>query len=58
MSKRDNEIKMVAALTDKYRKFSDDRLLRLSQATGFHWDIKYRKALNIVLKERGLKLIR
>ena len=56
MSKKENELKMVADLADYYRKLSDKALLRISNEYGMHRDIKYRKALNIVLKERGLKI--
>ena len=55
MSKKENEFKMIADLADYYRKLSDEKLLQISQGYSFHWDIKYKKALNIILKERGLK---
>jgi hypothetical protein len=57
MSKRENELKMVANIADHYRKWSDEKLLRIiKERQSFHTDIKYKKALNIVLKERGLKI--
>ena len=55
MSKRENEFKMVADLVDRYRQMSDDQLLKITDGYSFNWDVKYKKALNIVLKERGLK---
>jgi hypothetical protein len=57
MNKRENEFKMIVNLVDNYRKMSDDELLKISQGHSFTWDVKYRKALSIVLKERGLKSI-
>jgi alpha-D-ribose 1-methylphosphonate 5-triphosphate synthase subunit PhnI len=56
MSKKYKELKMVADLAERYRKMSDEQLLNITKGYGLHWDIKYRKALNIVLKERGLKV--
>ena len=56
MSKNENEFKMIADLVDNYRKLSDEKLLEIRQGYSFNWDIKYKKALNIVLKERGLKI--
>jgi hypothetical protein len=56
MSKKENEFKMIAELVDHYRKESDEQLLKISQGYSFNWDNKYKKALNIVLKERGLKI--
>jgi hypothetical protein len=56
MSKKDKELKMVADLADHYRKMSDEQLLRIGQGYGMHWDINYKKALNIVLKERHLNV--
>jgi hypothetical protein len=55
MSKRENQLKMIADLVDYYRKMSDNQLLNIIQGSSFNWDVKYKKALNIVLKERGLK---
>lgn len=55
MSKRENQLKMIANLVDYYLKMSDNQLLNISQGGSFNWDIKYKKALNIVLKECGLK---
>lgn len=57
MSKRENEFKMIADLADNYRKMSDDQLLKISHGYSVNWDVKYKKALNIVLKERGLKSV-
>jgi len=56
MSKNENEFKMIADLVDNYRKLSDEKLLEIRQGYSFNWDIKYKKALNIALKERGLKI--
>jgi hypothetical protein len=56
MSKNENEFKMIADLTNNYRKLSDEKLLEIRQGYSFNWDIKCKKALNIVLKERGLKI--
>lgn len=56
MGKKENEFKMIADLADHYRKQSDEQLLKISQGHSCNWDIKYKKALNIVLKERGLKI--
>ncbi|WP_304067324.1 hypothetical protein [Pedobacter glucosidilyticus] len=55
MSKRENQLKMIADLVDYYRKMSDNQLLNIIHGSSFNWDVKYKKALNIVLKERGLK---
>jgi hypothetical protein len=55
MSKKENEFKMISDLVDHYRKLSDEQILKISQGYGPNWDIKYKKALNNVLKERGLK---
>jgi hypothetical protein len=55
MSKRDNEFKIIEKLSDNYRKMSDEQLIKISQGYSFSWDVKYKKALNIVLNERGLK---
>ncbi|KHJ39528.1 hypothetical protein PBAC_00360 [Pedobacter glucosidilyticus] len=55
MSKRENQLKMIANLVDYYRKMSDNQLLNISHGRSFNSDIKYKKALNIVLKELGLK---
>lgn len=57
MNKREKEFKMIADLADHYRKMSDHQLLKISQGYSFNWDAKYKKALNIVLKERGLKSV-
>jgi hypothetical protein len=54
MSKRDNEFKIIEKLSDNYRKMSDEQLIKISQGYSFSWDVTYKKALNIVLKERGL----
>ena len=51
MSKKENEFKMIADLADNYRKFSDEKLLKISRGYSFNWDINYKKALNIVLRE-------
>jgi hypothetical protein len=56
MGKKENEFEMIADLADHYRKLSNEELLKISQGYSLHWDIKYKKALNIVLKERGLKI--
>ena len=55
MSKKGNEFKRIADLADHYRKMPDDQLLKIRQGYSPNWDVKYKKALNIVLKERGLK---
>lgn len=56
MSKKQNELKTVAALADNYRKLPDERLLAIRQGYSPNWGINYRKALNVVLKERGLNI--
>jgi hypothetical protein len=55
MSKRENEFRKIADLADHYRTLSDEKLLKISRGYSFNWDVNYKKALNIVLKERGLK---
>ncbi|MFT4017627.1 hypothetical protein DC498_09345 [Terrimonas sp.] len=55
-SKKENEFKLIADLADHYRKLSNEQLLKISQEYSPNWDIKYRKALNTVLKERQLKI--
>jgi hypothetical protein len=55
MTKKENEFKMIEGLADTYSKLSDQELLKISQGYSPYWDIKFKKALNVVLKERGLK---
>jgi len=56
MGKKANEFKMIVDLADYYRNLSDEELLKISHGYSPNWDIKYKKALNVVLKERGLKI--
>ncbi|OJY98087.1 MAG: hypothetical protein BGP13_10565 [Sphingobacteriales bacterium 40-81] len=55
-SKKENEFKLIADLADHYRKLSNEQLLKINQEYSPNWDIKYRKTLNTVLKERQLKI--
>jgi hypothetical protein len=55
MGKRENEFRKIADLADHYRTLSDKQLLKIKEDYSFNWDISYKKALNIVLKKRGLK---
>jgi hypothetical protein len=56
MKKKERENTEAERIAERYRELSDQQLLYLhSEVMSPNADTKYKKAYNIVLKEKGLK---